>query len=905
LVVAGLSILTWLGDGWWARASYDLSHRLAGARDAAGAPVVIVYLDLESHLREKQDPTRPWDRALHARLLRRLREAGARMVVFDIVFTHPSADTVADREFREALAKGPPTVLAAELVPASTDADGFLRARTWQVNPPERALLDVAAAWGLAETHVDADFVARALFARRADVESLAVVAARRAGTNRIPDGPRWIRYWGPPLALPHVSYSQALRSGETDDALFRGRIVLVGARPMAGTFAERRDELRSPFRAWQDADRFMPHVEVHATELLNLLDGDALRRWPPGVELVLLVSGACGLAWSLFRWRPVVTACIALAAAALSATAAAIAFASGVWFPWLIVVAGQVPGLFLASVLTHSVDWYRQKLVFQRDQRIATAKIREQAELIDKATDAIMVRSLDGRIVHANPAARRLHGSDLERRFDTDPRAAEAGHSVLSQGEWQSEQTLRGEGGSDRVVHSRWTLIRDEAGRAASILVIDSDVTEQRHLRDQMARMQRLETLGSLASGLVHDLNNALGPVLMGVGVLRQRSPDPESRRVLGLMESSAQRGVGMVRQVLLFARGHDSERKALNPSSILHEIAALTRETFPAGIRTAVLAPANLWAVNASPVQVHQMLLNLCVNARDAMPQGGELTLGAENVELDASDAAAFQPTLAPGRHVILFVSDTGAGMTPEVLARLFEPFFTTKSVGKGTGLGLSTTRQLLQQHGGAIRVESTPGEGSTFELALPALEAVVTVPAVAAPDPPAGRGELIALVEAEAAFQAMIEESLAAHGYRCAAAGPGRSLPGDIALLIADDATAPRVRELRGRRPDLPVLLTGEDVMINGTRVDIAPPLVVLPRPFRVETLLTRIRSLLDRAVDGPPGPRKPPTENKPGPASFERSPASPGPAHRHGPALVPDDLGRQFTISQLTT
>lgn len=859
IITAAASWYALLTEGWWVGASYDVTHRLAGPRDTAEAPVLLVYLDLESHLRERQDPAQLWDRRLHARLLRRLADAGARLVVFDILFTTPSPDVEADAEFRAALAAGPPVVLAAETALSSSTGAGGPVVRSHRVNLPEASLLAAAAGWGLAEAAVDTDFVARRLFPGLPglDAPSLGLAVTRLLGRAEAAPLDAWIRYAGPPLSLPHVNYSQALRPEETADARFRGRIVVVGARPMAGMFGERRDELRSPFRTWRDPDRFMPAAEVHATEIWNRLEGAWLRRLPPGAEALLLAAAAWGLAWGLFRLRPPAAGGLALAAAGATGFAAWLAFRLGGWFPWLLVAGGQVPALLLGSVLVQSVEWYREKRRFEAAERAAAAKIREQAALLDKASDAILVRGLDGAVRYANPAAQRFHGGPPARLEAVDVAALrEAEAAVLAAGEWLGELRLKDGEGRPRTLTSRWTLIRDDAGRPASILILNTDVTERREIEAQMQRVQRLEGIGALAGGLVHDLNNALAPVVMGLDLLRQRTADPETGRVLGLMETSTQRGVAMVRQVLHFARGQDAERRPLDPGAVLRELGALVRDTFPAGIRAAVLAPPDLWPIHASPVQLHQILLNLCVNARDAMPDGGELTLAADNVELAAEEGAQCRPPLPPGQYVMLLVSDTGQGITPEVQARLFEPFFTTKPPGIGTGLGLSTTLQLVQQHGGGLRLQSVPGEGTAFEIFLPSTRTVGVLTEAPAADAPAGRGELVAVAEEEAAFRATLGEVLAAHGYRVGLAGPGRPLPEETALVIAGGRPGPWLLELRARRPELPLILTGGDVLAGGGPAA-PPPLVLLPRPFRVETLLTRVRGLLDRGTIGPEG------------------------------------------------
>ncbi|MCC6234673.1 MAG: response regulator, partial [Verrucomicrobiales bacterium] len=416
---------------------------------------------------------------------------------------------------------------------------------------------------------------------------------------------------------------------------------------------------------------------------------------------------------------------------------------------------------------------------------------------------------------------------------------------------------------GEPIVVESRATLIRDLHAQPHQVLFINTDITERKRLQDQFLRAQRRESIGALAGGMAHDLNNALSPILMGIQMLKARAGDDAMRRMLAIMESNTQRGAGMVRQVLLFSRGQEAVTGPVHLPALLRELEAVLRQSFPPAIEIIVLAPADLWTLQGNPTQLQQILLNLCLNARDAMPSGGRLTLAGDNADLTADELADL-PNLRPGRHLMLLVSDTGTGIPPEIQARLFEPFFTTKPPGIGTGLGLATVASLVKAHGGSLRVRSTPGEGTTFEIYLPAASAAaatITAPDTAAPAAVRGSGQKILVVDDEISVREMLCEGLTAQGYAVLAASSGlealalaRQHREDLRLVITDWSLPVLGGEglagqLRAERPDLPLLL------VSGT-LSHAPELPALPgapplllaKPFRFEDLLARIEQAL---------------------------------------------------------
>ena len=364
-------------------------------------------------------------------------------------------------------------------------------------------------------------------------------------------------------------------------------------------------------------------------------------------------------------------------------------------------------------------------------ERKQAEERIREQAALLDAANDAIYVRSLDHTVTYWNDGSERLYertraetlGRKLTELGDFGNEAFETAHAtLLEQGSWSGELKKNNKAGKEIILFCRWTLLRDEAGHPKEVLAINTDITERKQLEINFLRAQRMEGIGALAGGIAHDLNNILQPILMTAPLLRETTGDPESREMLDTMEQCAQRGADIIRQLLTFTRGEPSARVPLPVRHLLNEMNKLIQETFPRNIQLRVNVPKNLWQVLGDATQIHQALMNLCVNARDAMPNGGKLTLAAENLTLDEA-FAAMMPGAKPGPYICVSVADTGTGIPPEHLDRIFDPFFTTKEIGKGTGLGLATVLGIARGHGGLVRVNSQIGRGTTFELYLPA--------------------------------------------------------------------------------------------------------------------------------------------------------------------------------------
>lgn len=420
-------------------------------------------------------------------------------------------------------------------------------------------------------------------------------------------------------------------------------------------------------------------------------------------------------------------------------------------------------------------------------DRQQAEQKIREQAALLDIANDAIFVRDLDAKIFYWNKGAERVYGwsqaeaigQNANHLLYRDPTPLQNALEItLQQGTWQGELHKCNKLGEDLVVESRWTLVRTEAGAPRFILTVDTDITERKLLEAQFLRAQRLESLGTLASGIAHDLNNILTPVLAVSQLLplRLRDLDEPSQRLLTILRESAQRGSDLVTQILSFARGGESQRSRLQVEPLLNEVTRIAKQTFPKSIAICLkMDSAGLWAIMADSTQLHQVLMNLMVNARDAMPEGGTLTLSAENVMVDES-YARMHIDAAVGSYVAITVTDTGVGIAPELLDRIFEPFFTTKEMSKGTGLGLSTAIGIIKSHGGFVNVYSDVGHGSCFTIYLPA--AMEGAEPFETPDlkPLIGNGEWILVADDEAAIREITKASLEAYNYRVIVANDG---------------------------------------------------------------------------------------------------------------------------------
>ena len=503
-------------------------------------------------------------------------------------------------------------------------------------------------------------------------------------------------------------------------------------------------------------------------------------------------------------------------------------------------------------------------------ERKRVEARLRKQAAFLDAANDAIYVRRLDHTVTYWNEGAERLYnwtqaeivGRKVTELCGGDKTTFEAAHAaVLAHGGWSGELKCVTKAGKEITVFCRWTLFRDEEGRPKEILAINTDISEKKQLEAKFLRAQRLEAIGALASGIAHDLNNILAPILMAAPLLRESVTEAEDRAILNTMEGCARRGSDIIKQLLTFARGKPEARVPLPARHLLQDMEKIIRETFPKNIKPQIEAPKNLWPVLGDATQIHQALMNLCVNARDAMPSGGVLSLTAENITLHAATAAAI-PDAKPGDYVLIRVADTGTGIEPEHLDRIFDPFFSTKEVGSGTGLGLATVLGIVRGHGGFIRVQSSPGTGTAFEMFLPTSAQSYPVASNQPPAlPPRANGELILVVDDEASVREMVQRTLEKHGYQVLSAAEGteairlftqrraevRAVITDLMMHGLDGPSL--IRALRDLDSTVAVLgMTGLPERFDArSRQDLGLPLV-LTKPFVAEDLLGALHRTL---------------------------------------------------------
>ena len=509
-----------------------------------------------------------------------------------------------------------------------------------------------------------------------------------------------------------------------------------------------------------------------------------------------------------------------------------------------------------------------------ERERAQAETRIREQAALLNKARDAILVIDLNGTITFWNDGAHRLYGWSSDETigrmtFASLSKSEEAQFEralqhTLQRDAWHGEFKQINRDGNPFYVESRWSLIREAENKQKSILIINSDVTEKKKLETQFLRAQRLESLGTLAGGIAHDLNNVLTPILVSLKMLREfKGATPEE--ILDTLESSAHRGAAIVQQVLSFARGVEGEKSILQLKHPINEVLKIAKDVFPRTIEIRTQIDPGLWPVNGDATQLHQVFMNLAVNARDAMPKGGKLLVEAKNTHID-ENYARMQPDATAGPYVVVSFSDTGTGIAPAVLSKIFEPFFTTKDFGMGTGLGLSTASGIVRSHEGFIAVYSELGKGSSFKVYLPAAEAqdgkaaspiLTTLPQ--------GNAERVMVVDDEAAIREIIKVTLENNGYQVRTANDGTEAVSLFATqkrkvqVVMVDLMMPfmdgiaTIRALQKMDPSMKfIAISGLMDQARIGQLHEIGGVQFLAKPFTTEQLLTMLSNVLKNAT-----------------------------------------------------
>ena len=508
-------------------------------------------------------------------------------------------------------------------------------------------------------------------------------------------------------------------------------------------------------------------------------------------------------------------------------------------------------------------------------EKKQAERLLRESEERYRSIFDnsALLIQSCDpqGKFIFANPAWLETLGySELELQamnvFDViHPRSTEHCQQIfqcIMAGEEVGtiEATFRTRQGDPVEVRGKVsTQLAD--GQVVATHSYFEDVTETKKMEQQLLRAQRLETIGSLASGVAHDLNNVLSPIMMSVQILRQKMPDEQSKKLLARLEANVKRGASIIKQVLTFARGGEGERSTVQVRHLMKDVAAICEETFPKSISLSVEVARDLWPVSADATQLHQVLMNLCINARDAMPDGGSLSMKAANVDI-TQERTHMGLTIAPGSFVVVTVSDSGTGIDEEELERIFEPFYTTKEVGKGTGLGLASVINIARNHGGMVEVSSKPGLGTSMSFYVPADPDAITDAEGGSLEALArGDGETVLVIDDEATLRDVTTETLELHGYRSLTASDGAegvavyAQHRDEIQLVVTDMTMPImdgravIRALQRIDPDVRIIAVSglEDQRAvaagagSGTQA-------FLVKPFEGETLLRTVHEVI---------------------------------------------------------
>jgi two-component system cell cycle sensor histidine kinase/response regulator CckA len=531
-----------------------------------------------------------------------------------------------------------------------------------------------------------------------------------------------------------------------------------------------------------------------------------------------------------------------------------------------------------LAPIELYGRDLVLALMADVTERKRAEERLREQADMLNRAHDAIIVRNFeDRRIIFWNSGAERLYGWSASEAIGqpvgelilANPQELETiSKALLSTGEFRGQLKEVTKDKRELTVDVWSTLVHNGDGTPRSVLSINNDVTEQKKLETQLLRAQRLESIGTLASGVAHDLNNILTPILVCAQSLQSGPANEDVKSLASLMEMSAKRGASIVKQVLTFARGVEGERVRIKPSHLIEEMIDIARKTFPKSIEINSRYPEDLWSIQSDPTQLHQVLLNLSVNARDAMPHGGSLIIAAENFDVD-EDYASTTPGAKAGPHVLLRVSDTGSGMPREVIDKIFDPFFTTKELGKGTGLGLSTAFGIVKSHGGFISVDSEVGRGTTFKIFLPAQLKELPRESGMTPESLKGHGELVLLVDDEANILRVTKMALENRNYHVVSASDGRealkifSEQSDSIKAVLTDMGLPHMdgvalaREIKKIKPDTALIAsTGQGEHTNVAELQPLGVVNFLTKPYDTGELLQTLCDALEGKPSGAP-------------------------------------------------
>ncbi len=497
--------------------------------------------------------------------------------------------------------------------------------------------------------------------------------------------------------------------------------------------------------------------------------------------------------------------------------------------------------------------------------------KLKEQAALLDVTHDSILVVDVTGKLLYYNKNAEQLYGW-------TESEAAKNVEIFLGEGylsklielcdgaikySWEGELEQKTKEHKQITVNSRWTIMPDKTGYPKSVLVVNSDITEKKKLEAQLLRTQRLENIGALASGIAHDLNNVLTPIMIAISIMQRKYKDESSQRMLSTLENTTKRGADLIKQVLSLGRGLKNEKNIIQIKHLILEIEKIIKETFPKSIQIFINISKDLWTISADTTQMHQILLNLSVNARDAMmPRGGTITISAENILIDDSYASIY-PEAKAGQYILITTKDIGCGIAEDILDKIFEPFFSTKQIGEGTGLGLATVKNIIKSHNGFLSLKSKVGEGTEFKVYLPASKENLAEPPdeLFMDDELSGNAKQVLVVEDEASIREITKTSLDAYNYKVLTANDGIEAIAlyaqykndidvillDIAMPIMDGATA--LPALYRLNPKVKIIVvTGFGATYTLEALSDYGVRVILKKPYTTKQLLVTLKDII---------------------------------------------------------
>jgi PAS domain S-box-containing protein len=501
---------------------------------------------------------------------------------------------------------------------------------------------------------------------------------------------------------------------------------------------------------------------------------------------------------------------------------------------------------------------------------KASQAKIYQQTLLLDEVSDAILVCDMNDEIIFWNRGSQELYGIPVEQAigknagsmlFEDQSELWEAGRQqILEQGAYQAEISQHVPGRDDIVVEHRRMLVRDQSGEPSAQLILNLDVTDRKNEEARQRRSQRLESIGTLAGGIAHDLNNVLTPILMSGKLLRRGVGDQKGR--IDAIVTSAERGGQMIKKLLSFAGGDQATRHSINIREIVLEVEEILRHSLPKSIELQVRVPSDLHLAGGDATELSQVLMNLAINARDAMPSGGHLEITADNFQVDDAFAKR-SDILQAGSHVLLRIADDGEGMSQEIIDRIFDPFFTTKEQGKGTGLGLATTLGIVRSHGGEIVVYSEPGSGTAFSIYLPAEQSKSNsiIELEDGKGVPTGNGETILVVDDDAMIVDAACVTLETSGYLVLAATGGaealqtyQTQSKSIDLVLVDmmmpgvDGFATK-EGIRMMNPGACIIASSGLRHPRGEDQRMADVDGFLPKPYSDDQLLRLVKKVLD--------------------------------------------------------